>query len=384
MEICFIAINYPSEKRKIHIFLDNVVRTLTDRGVHCRVIAPQSSFSFFFKPSRRRALTSDRKTENGNSYRVFSPLYTVFPKIRLGKICLEDQSKYSFYRAVKKTYEKNSLRADALYAHFLQAGIPAVLLGREKSIPTFIANGEADTLASVRQISRGLIQKTLQGAAGIISVSQKCRDEIFMLCEGEATIMNKTVVIPNAADSKRFFPMDQAVCRRELGMPEHAFITAFTGSFISRKGVRKVAAAIDASDGVWGIFIGAGPEKPVCRNILFCGTLENEKIARYLNAADVFVLPTLAEGCPNAVVEAMACGLPILSSDRPFNQDILDGSCAILVDPEDQEQITGAIQRLRDNPAERDRLKKGSLEKAQALSLEKRADRILAFIRQNL
>lgn len=384
MDICFIAINYPSEKRHIHIFLDNVVRTFADRGIRCHVIAPQSSFSYFAKPEGRRALVSDRKTEKGTPYRVYSPLYTVFPKLCLGKICLSDQSKYSFYRAVKKVYEKNGLRADALYAHFLQAGIPAVLLGREKGIPTFIANGEADTIASVQAISRELIQKTLRGAAGIISVSQKCREEIAALCGGDTNIMEKTVVIPNAADAKRFYPMDQAACRRQLGFPEDAFITAFTGSFIPRKGARRVAAAVDALEGVQGIFIGTGPEEPACGKALFCGKLENERIAQYLNAADVFVLPTLAEGCPNAVVEAIACGLPVISSDRPFNWDILDERCAILIDPEDQEQITRAVRRLRDDPAERSRLKKGSLERAKALSLDQRADRILAFIRQCL
>ena len=379
MEICIVAINYPTEKRHIHIFLDNVVQKFVDRGIRCHVIAPQSSFSYYARPRLRREFISYRKTEQGNAYCVYSPLYTVFPNARL----LADQSKYSFYRAIRTVYEEQKLQPDFIYAHFLQAGIPAVMLAQAKGIPAFIANGEADTLASVRHISPSMIKKALRGAAGIISVSQKCRDEISRLCDGDQSVMEKVTVIPNAVNQKRFYPMDRAECRRKIGIPEDAFVAAFTGSFIARKGVMKVAAAVNALEGVYGIFIGTGQEKPACDKALFCGTLENEKIAEYLNAADVFVLPTLAEGCSNAIVEAIACGLPIISSNLPFNWDILDDSCAILIDPEDQEQITQAVKTLRDDCEERERLGAGSRQKAETLSLDRRIDRILGFLTQH-
>ncbi len=66
-------------------------------------------------------------------------------------------------------------------------------------------------------------------------------------------------------------------------------------------------------------------------------------IPNYICASDVFVLPTTAEGCCNAIIEAMGCGLPIVSSDRAFNYDILNEENSILVDPESVDEIDNAI-----------------------------------------
>lgn len=87
-------------------------------------------------------------------------------------------------------------------------------------------------------------------------------------------------------------------------------------------------------------------EKPDCEGILFMDGLPHHEIVYYLNCADVFVLPSLAEGCPNSVIEAMACGLPIISSNLPFNFDILSKEVAILINPRDVDEIANAIKKF--------------------------------------
>ena len=380
MEICVVASNYTTDKRQVHVFLDNVVRLFVDRGITCNVIAPQSSYSYYKRKDQRRPLEYERVSPKGVSYKIYSPLYTVYPTIKIGDFCLSDRTKYSFLKAIRNTYKNMNMKADLIYAHFIQAGIPAVMLAQELGIPSFIANGEADTIDSLKYISRKLVMKTLNNVTGIISVSTKCKNEVDELCGGDKSIMSKVIIIPNAANSNRFFKLDRKECRKELGFPEDKFIIAFTGSFIDRKGVDKVANAVNTIDDVYAIFIGTGPNEPKCRNILFKGRVKNEEMVKYLNAADTFVLPTLAEGCSNAIVEAVVCGLPIISSDRSFNWDILDDSCSILIDPEDQEAITNAIQDMKLDLQKRANLEAGSLEKGKVLSLENRVSRILEFI----
>ena len=89
--------------------------------------------------------------------------------------------------------------------------------------------------------------------------------------------------------------------------------------------------------------------------------MPHEEVPLYLNAADVFVLPTLHEGCCNAVVEAMACGLPVISSDLPFNWDVLNKGNSIMVNPNSINEIRDAIVEMRDNNVKRMQLSQGAL-----------------------
>lgn len=123
---------------------------------------------------------------------------------------------------------------------------------------------------------------------------------------------------------------------------------------------------------------------PNCPGIVFCGKLPHEKIPIYLNCADVFVLPTLAEGCSNSIAEAMACGLPIISSDLDFNHDILDETNSILINPLDVTAIAGSIRFLKDNPIKRHKMSLASLRKAKELDLATRAVKILNFMSEKM
>jgi glycosyltransferase involved in cell wall biosynthesis len=380
MEYCIIASNYPTTNRQVHVFLKNVVESFVNRGIVCNVIAPQSSFAYFFKKKIRREFISVRTTSEGNKYTVYSPLYTVFPIFKLGKLYFSDFTKKSFYKAIKKSYKDHNMNADIVYSHFFQAGVPAVKLAKKIGVPSFIANGEANTISEVSYLSLKLINETLENVSGIISVSSKNKEEIFTLCDGDNKIMKKVRIIPNAADNSKFYKKDKAECRKKLGFPEDAFIVAFTGSFIERKGILKLSSALDRYDDIYSIFIGEGESKPTCKNILHMGRVQNTEVCNYLNSADVFVLPSLAEGCSNAIVEAVCCGVPVISSDRPFNYDILDNSNSILIDPLNENEIYEAIKTIKDDKVLRKRLSEGCLNKAKELSLKVRVDKIMSFI----
>lgn len=115
------------------------------------------------------------------------------------------------------------------------------------------------------------------------------------------------------------------------------------------------------------------------RNIAF-DVAKGEYVALYLYAADVFVLTTLHEGCCNAIVEAMACGLPVISSNLPFNWDVLNERNSIMIDPNDIEEIKKAIVLLRDDETKRKTMAGEALRMAQELSIDVRAQRILEFV----
>lgn len=384
MRYCFVAGNYPTKTRQVHVFLENIVTKLVDKGEECTVIAPQSYVAYFFKKGIRRDLVSERTTPNGNKYTVYSPLYFVLPKVKIGILSTVDLQRWIVYKTLKHTYKKNGVRADLIYSHFVRMGMSGVRLAKELGIPSFIANGEADTYAEIKMNSKSLLKQTLKDATGIISVSTKNKNEIARLSESDTDVMKKTSVIVNAADNNRFYQKDKAEIRKKMGWPLDAFIIAFTGSFIERKGVKRLSRVIERFDDVYSIFMGVGEEKPICKNILHCGRVNNADLNDYLNAADVFVLPTQAEGCSNAIVEAILCGLPVISSDKEFNYDVLDETCSILINPNSEDEIYEAIKKLKDDTLYREKLKEGAIERSKHLSLDYRVEKIQCFIKSKM
>lgn len=213
---------------------------------------------------------------------------------------------------------------------------------------------------------------------GIISVSSENQRE----CERLGLLRGKKVtVIPNGIDGNSFKVFDKTRARDMIGAKSSDFIVAFVGAFIDRKGPNRVAQAITSvGDDIKSVFIGKGALQPACEGILFKGALKHEDIPIFLNAADIFVLPTLAEGCCNAIIEALACGLPVISSALPFNDDILNDDYSIRVDPTNIEEIATAIKRLKDDPSLRLLMSENARQFAAGLDINNRAQKILDFM----
>ena len=134
----------------------------------------------------------------------------------------------------------------------------------------------------------------------VVCVSSKNKNESISL---GLTTEDKCGVFPNAIDNDLFHVSDQSALKKSLGIKDTDFVLAYVGWFINRKGSLRVAKAIEklADDRIKIIFIGKGPEEPNCNGIIFKGSLPHYEIPRYLNCADAFILPTLAEGCCNAL-----------------------------------------------------------------------------------
>ena len=219
--------------------------------------------------------------------------------------------------------------------------------------------------------------------SGVVCVSSKNKK---MSLEMGLTTEEKCLVVPNAINNSSFYKMDKRNVREKYGFPQKAFIVAFIGWFDDRKGSKRLSNAIKEINNlnIYSIFIGNGSEEPDCDNILFKGNVKHEEICSLLNCADIFVLPTLAEGCCNAIIEAMACGIPIVSSNCDFNDDILDETNSLRVNPTSVEEIATAIKRLYEDKNLRLSLGKGALAKSATLSIEKRARIICKFIEKRI
>lgn len=381
--LCIIASGYPSEYSVVNAFVETLVNALVDSGVRCTVIAPQSLTRVLAGKEKKLPYHRVRYTPAGNQVTVITPRMLSFSAQKLGALNTAELTYATSKAAVERAFADLAKEQpfDAVYGHFIYpSGLIANDIGKKYGIPAFFAYGE-NTTYTIDRLGEEKTRELLHGITGVVSVSSENRRVLIEKNMVPAEIID---VFPNAVDTDCFYPRDRSEMRQKLGFPKDAFIVAFVGRFLDVKGPDRLSAAIEQlnDDNIYPVFIGDGPLKPICRNILHCGPLQHDEIPEYLSAADVFVLPTKAEGCCNAIIEAMACGLPIVSSDLPFNEDILNEDYAVFIDPEKINAIAAAISDLKNDEIKRTRMANTALKKGEELSISKRADLILSFLNQ--
>lgn len=372
-KICILAAYYPSLNDPIFSFLGALVEQMSIHDVECHVIAPQSLFEKKHVDRSRVVVT-----KTGARIYVYCPKYIVIPARNVLKFNTYRLVFLSQKYAVRKTFYRYVKSADAIYSHFLMSGIYGAALSKMTGIPSYLAIGESVLKKS--WVAYKLYGKLLQEyTKGIITVSSALSEEIkeMKIFSHEAPILT----LPNGIDLEQF-TVTNKFYRKNIGLKDDDFVVIFVGHFIKRKGIDKLQNILNKHPEWKAILIGEG-EIPIWINadqIAYVGTVEHMELPKYLNAADVFVLPTLAEGCCNSIIEAMGCGLPVISSNKKFNDDILDDSCSIRIDPDNENDIENAIYQLYINTDLRERLARGAEKKARCYSLEKRTKKILDFI----
>lgn len=371
--------NFPMRRQPHNgAFVEQFIQTVYEEGVVCYVVHPMALHRW---PMERLA--------GGGRYRrsaifgdVYEPRFLSMSNRKVGALSTLD-----FTRAAWRTA---ALRAaagigevDAVYGHFLYAaGEAAVECGRRRGVPRFVAVGESiagekSSLWSLEGVSERRRKADFQKATGIIAVSEVLRDRVVSELGVDPGIVR---VFPNGVDCRVFWPRDRAAMRARLNLPQDRFLVGFVGAFNERKGTRRLAAAIEQIDGIGGVFLGSGPEKPLGESVITRDPVPHSIVPEYLSAVDVFALPSTAEGSSNATLEAMACGLPIIASDRSFNDGLIDQDVGIRVDPLCVKSIQYAIETLRASAMRRKAMGEASLRKSQLRDIRQRARSVLRWM----
>jgi len=240
------------------------------------------------------------------------------------------------YFLVRRLLREKQLRL--IDAHFAYPdGYAATLLGRWLNLPVTITLRGTEVPISRYPARCHLMLTALRRASAVIAVANSLRRYV----DGLGFPGDRVCVIGNGVDTEKFHSVDRLQARRQLAINADATVIISVGGLVERKGHHRVIEALPAlreqfPDLVYLIIGGASVEgdwrerleqqvrdlglKDVVR---FLGVLPQDELKVPLSAADLFILPTQNEGWANVFLEAMACGLPVVTTDVGGNREVV-------------------------------------------------------------
>jgi teichuronic acid biosynthesis glycosyltransferase TuaC len=312
---------FPNRAQPQHgVFVENRLRELVGSGqVAARVLAPvpwfPSAHPRFGRYARYAAAPRD---EVRGDLAIAHPRYPVIPKIG------PNLAPFTLYQAAARTlarWRAEGYDFDLIDSHFFfPDGIAAVLLGKRFGKPvTITARGSDLNEMAGHAVSRAMIRWAAARADGLITVAAALKDSLVGLGVEPARV----TVLRNGVDLDLFRPPDdRARLRAELGLARTTLLSV--GHLIERKGHHLVIAALAELPQAELLIVGEGPEdaalKALARaqgladRVRFMGALPHHALPRLYAAADALVLASSREGWANVLLEAMACGTPVVAT----------------------------------------------------------------------
>lgn len=307
-----------------------------------------------------------RETIDG--FDVYHPRYFMMP--RIGRTLYGVFFFLSVFKDVEQIDEQ--FRSNAILATWAYPdGFGSALVNRVLKKPLVIkVHGSDVNLSSKYLLRRKMISYAFKKAEKIIAVSNALKEKIISLgIPGE-----KIEVIPNGIDIELFKPMDKAECRKKLSLPLDKKIVLFVGNLEKVKGVDILVEAMKGlPEDACLVIVGEGSltqdtktqrhkDTRLKDRITFAGAKPHSEIPIWMNAADVFCLPSRNEGCPNVILEALACGVPIVASKVGGILELIKGEeYGILVPPQDSSALQEGIKRCLELRWDRNKLRESVL-----------------------
>ena len=245
------------------------------------------------------------------------------------------QSTWNYLSAIVRVRRKYKYESyDIIHGHYVYSGIVAALQCRIPSVVSFMGsdlNGAPNAAGGMQ--FRGYLDIALSHLLEFFVTGIVVKNN-FM--QGRLFRPKRSIILPNGVDFKVFYPIDRAIARKKIGIDESGSLryVLFVGSPSSplNKGWNIAKKAVEIA-------------KNYSSDIRLINTsgVPHNSMVYFMNAADVLILPSMREGSPNVVKEAMACNLPIISTDVGDVHEIIEGVELCRIVPRDPKAFANAI-----------------------------------------
>ena len=322
--------------------LQRVSHLAKRRGNHVEVVAPLPYVPGFLKRTAKGRMASIPSVETIAGLQVHHPRYPLLPKISMP---LHALLMYSGCQGLVRALHREH-QFDCIDAHYVfPDGVAAVLIGRALQIPVSLTARGSDIHTFSRFFTvRPQMRWALRHADAVAAVSSTLARIMLQL----EPSLPPAIEIGNGVDTTRFFPEDRLLARKIIGVDQAAKLIVSVAALKHVKGcdllVRAAALLKVSTPGCKLLFVGDGPELVALRRLAaelscadvctFAGPVNHEDLRHYYSAADVSCLPSRNEGCPNVVLESLACGTPVVATRVGAVPEMLaDTETGLVVDP---------------------------------------------------
>jgi len=351
--------SYPDKEDRHYggIFVKEQVRYLAKHFNEIYVISPQ--------PYGSNRNLRDYEYDN---VRVYYPRFFHLP-IEFFRKRLGD----NFFKASLQVIKREKLEFDLVHAHFTwPSGYAGALLKKELNMPLVITAHGFDIyeVPFRSEYYRRKVLSALGAADHIITVS---KSNVEILTKKLEVSPGKVSLIPNGFDGDLFRPMAKEEARARLGLPSEKKITLTVGNLVPVKGHEYLIGAaeevVKEKPNALFVIVGSGPLRKKLENLVrffniesyfyFAGARPHEEIPLWMNAADVFVLPSLIEGNPTVMFEALGVGLPFVGTAvGGVPEIIISDDYGLLCPPADPEYLAEKILIALEKEWEREKIRK--------------------------
>lgn len=345
---------FPCSVRPGHgIFVETRLRELLKcREVEAKVVSP---VPWFFSKNPRfgdyAVMASIPSREYYNGIDVRHPRYILPPKIgmNVAPLLLALGAAPEIRRLLDEGFDFDLIDAHYYYPD----GVAAALLAKWFDKPFVVtARGTDINLIPQYCIPRKWIGWTANQARASITVSNA-------LCEKLAELgvdRSKLMVLRNGVDVGRFYPVPQALARAELGLPDGPTLLS-VGNLLESKGHHIAIELIARTPDFQLLIVGGGPEREaleqlarrlgVSQRVIFAGRVAQDRLPAYYSAADILILASSREGWPNVLLEAMACGTPVVATNLGGIPEVVTApEAGRLVDQRDVMHFAAEVESL--------------------------------------
>jgi len=343
---------FPNRARHSHgIFVKTRLKKLLTTGeVEARVVAPIGWVPPLIPYPGMEHLRSLPPQETIDGIAVQHPRYLIIPKIGMS---VTPQFLYRAFRRAIGDMLAAGQRIDLIDAHyFYPDGVAIAWVAQDLNLP-FVVTARGTDLNLIPQYPgpRRMIQEAAEMADGLITVAAALKEPLVQL----GIAPERVTVLRNGVDLELFQPGPRDQARQQFGMTRRSL--ASVGHLIERKGHHHVIAALPRLPDTDLFIAGDGEERAslqslaeklgVSDRVRFLGAVGQDILRNLYTGADALVLASSREGWANVLLEAMACGTPVIASNVWGTPEVVAApEAGVLMPSLDVDGVVAATQKL--------------------------------------